>query len=103
MAHVFEVRASLPSVIWRPLFPMSAMPWVAASRNQSPAQRAMNRADRIASRLHDMWKGTTKAKWEFPPKPSRMRWKTYRRLKQRYYELQGRWTSGVMARFGIKV
>jgi hypothetical protein len=25
MAHVFEVSASLPSVIWRPLFPMSAM------------------------------------------------------------------------------
>jgi hypothetical protein len=74
-----------------------------ASRNESPAQRAMNRADRIANRLHDMWKGATKAKWEFPPKPYRMRWKTYRRVKQQYYELQGRWTSGVMARFGIKV
>ena len=55
----------------------------------------MNRADRIASRLHDMWKGTTKAKWEFAPKPSRMRWKSYRQLKQRYYELQGRWLVGV--------
>jgi hypothetical protein len=31
-----------------------------ASRNMSPAQRAMHRADRIANRLHDMWKGTTK-------------------------------------------
>jgi len=29
-----------------------------ASRNESPAQRAMHRADRIAIRLHDMWKGT---------------------------------------------
>jgi hypothetical protein len=42
----------------------------------------MHRADRIANRLHDMWKGTMKTRWEFPPKPSRMRWKTYRRLKQ---------------------
>jgi hypothetical protein len=50
----------------------------------------MQCADRIANRLHDMWKGTTKAKWEFPPKPSRMRWRTYRRLKQQYDELRGR-------------
>jgi len=49
-----------------------------------------------------MWKGTTKAKWEFPPKPSRMRLKTYRRLKQQYDELRGRWMAGVMGRFGIK-
>jgi hypothetical protein len=72
-----------------------------ASRNESPAQRAMHRADRIANRLHDMWKGTTKGKWEFPPKPSRMRWKTYRRLKQRYGELQQRWLAGLMGRFCI--
>ena len=71
------------------------------SRNESPAQRAMHRADRIANRLHDMWKGTTKAKWEFPPKPSRMRWKTYWRLKWQHDELRGRWMAGVMRRFGI--
>jgi hypothetical protein len=57
----------------------------------------LHRADRIANRLHDMWKGTTKAKWEFPPKPSRMRRKTYRRLQQQYEELQGQWAAGVMA------
>jgi hypothetical protein len=74
-----------------------------ASRNENPVQRAMNRADRIANRLHDMWKGATKAKWEFPPKPSRMRWKTYRRLKARYERLQGQWTLGIMSRFGIKL
>ena len=50
-----------------------------------------------------MWKGTTKAKWEFPPKPSRMRWKTYRQLKQQYDDLRPRWMVGVMGRFGIKV
>jgi len=73
-----------------------------ASRNESAAQRAMHRADRIANRLHDMWKGTTKTKWEFPPKPPRMRWETYRRLKRQYDELRGQWMAGVMGRFGIK-
>jgi hypothetical protein len=71
-----------------------------ASRNMSPAQRAMHRADTIANRLHDMWKGTTKGKREFPPKPSRMRWRTYLRLKQQYDELRRRWLAGVMGRFG---
>jgi hypothetical protein len=73
-----------------------------ASRNESPAQRAMHRADRIANRLHDMWKGTMKAKVEFPPKPSRMRWRTYMRLKLQYDELRGRWLAGVMGRFGTR-
>jgi len=41
-----------------------------------------------------MWKGTTKAKWEFAPKPSRMRLNIYRRLKQQYDELRGRWMAG---------
>jgi hypothetical protein len=72
-----------------------------ASRNESPAQRVMHRADRIANRLHDMCKSTNRARWEFPPKPSRMRWQTYLRLKQRYDELQGRWMAGVRARFGF--
>jgi hypothetical protein len=72
-----------------------------ASRNETSAQRAMHRADRIANRLHDITKGTTKSKSEFPPKPSRMRWKTYWRLKRQYDELQRRWMSGAMARFGI--
>jgi hypothetical protein len=62
----------------------------------------MHRADRIANRLHDMWKGATKAKWEFPPKPPRMRWNTYLRLKQQHDVLQGWWIAGVVRRFGIK-
>ena len=67
-----------------------------ASWHVNPAQGALPAAG-IANRLHDMWKGTTKAKWEFPPKPSRMRRKTYRRLQQQYEELQGQWAAGVMA------
>jgi hypothetical protein len=38
----------------------------------------------------------------FPPKPKRMRWKTYRRLEAQYEDLQNRWTLGTMARFGIR-
>ena len=67
-----------------------------ASQSENSAQRAMQRADRIANRLHDMWKGTTKAAWEFPPKPPRMRWRTYKRLEQQYDQLQGRWTVGMI-------
>ena len=70
-----------------------------ASRNGSSAQRTLHRAVRIANRLHDMWRGTTKGKWEFPPKPSRMRWRTYLRLRRQYEELRGRWVAGVMGRF----
>jgi hypothetical protein len=63
----------------------------------------MHRADWIANRLHDMRKSATKIRCgEFPPKPSRMRWRTYPRLKQRYDELQRGWMAGVMGRFGFK-
>ena len=65
-------------------------------------QRAMHRADRIANPLHDMWMGSMNAKCELPPKPPRMRWKTYWRLKRQYDELRGRWMAGVLGRFGIK-
>jgi len=61
----------------------------------------MHRADRIANRLHDTWKGSMRAKCEFPPKPSRMRWKTYLRLRRQYDELRGKWMAGMTARFGI--
>ena len=57
----------------------------------------MHRGGRLADRLHDMWKGPTKANWEFPPKPSRIYW----RVKQQYDELLGRWIAGMMGRFGM--
>jgi len=68
-----------------------------ASQSEDATQRAMRRADRIANRLHDMWKGTTKADWEFPPKPPRMRYETYQRLLDQYDELQNRWAIGMMS------
>jgi hypothetical protein len=51
----------------------------------------MLRADKIANRLHDLWIGKTKAAWDFPPKPPRMRWATYQRLLDQYDELNNRW------------
>jgi hypothetical protein len=51
-----------------------------ASQGESrPDQRALDRARKIAKRLHDRWGGTTEVEYEFPPKPPRMRW-AYRRL-----------------------
>jgi hypothetical protein len=67
-----------------------------ASQSENSAQRAMLRADRLANRLHDMWGGTTKAEYDFPPKPKRMRWTTYQRLLDQYDELQSRWGIGMM-------
>src|SRR5262249_36931315 len=40
-----------------------------ASQSEDVAQRALRRADKIAKRLRDMWKGTTVEEYEFPPKP----------------------------------
>jgi hypothetical protein len=71
-----------------------------ASQNENSAQRAMLRADRIANRLHDMWGGKTKAEYDFPPKPKRMRWATYQRLLDQYDQLQNRWGIGMMAMVG---
>ena len=57
----------------------------------------MLRADKIANRLHDLWIGKTKAAWDFPPKPPRMRWATYQRLLDQYDELDNRWGIGMMS------
>jgi len=43
-------------------------------------RRAIDRANKIAKRLHDEWGGATEDDYEFPPKPPRMRWATYIRL-----------------------
>ena len=38
---------------------------------------------------------------DFPPKPKRMRWKTYRRLEERYEDLQNQWAVGAILRLGL--
>ena len=59
----------------------------------------MDRARKIAKRLHDRWGGATEEEYEFPPKPPRMRWATYNRLEEQYDELENRWALGIMTRF----
>jgi DNA-directed RNA polymerase subunit RPC12/RpoP len=74
---------------------------VYASTREPPYQRAIDRADRLRKRV-----GGDRGAFDgedFPPKPKRMRWATYRRLEERYEDLQARWIVGVMGRFGIKV
>jgi hypothetical protein len=73
-----------------------------ASQSEPADRRAMGRAEKIAQRLHVMWGGATEADYEFPPKPPKMRWATYRRLEEQYDELQGRWAAGAMARLGLR-
>jgi hypothetical protein len=36
--------------------------------------------------------------FELPPKPPRMRWRTYRRVEAKYEELQSRWIVGALGR-----
>ena len=71
-----------------------------ASPSENSAKRALLRADRVANRLHDVWGGKTKAEYDFPPKPKRMRWATYQRLLDQYDELQNRWGIGMMNMIG---
>ena len=75
-----------------------------ASQGESrPDQRALDRARKIAKRLHDRWGGTTEDEYDFPPKPSRMRWATYSRLQEQYDDLENaadaRWAVRIMSRF----
>jgi hypothetical protein len=70
-----------------------------ASQSEGRGSRAMDRAHKLAKRLHDKWGGATEGEYEFPPKPPRMRWATYRRLQAQYDDLQNRWATGIMARF----
>jgi hypothetical protein len=66
-------------------------------------QRALDRARKIAKRLHDKWEGATEEEYDFPPKPPRMRWTTYNRLLEQYDELENaadaRWALRIMTRF----
>jgi hypothetical protein len=55
------------------------------------------KCQRLRYRLHDLWKGKTKAAWDFPPKPPRMRWATYQRLLDQYDALNNRWGIGMMS------
>jgi hypothetical protein len=75
---------------------------VYASTRAPAYQRAIDCADRIRKRV-----GGNAGAFDsepFPPKPKRMRWRTYRRLEEQYEELQWRWTASIIGPlFGFRV
>ena len=76
---------------------MPTLPWVSYSSQLEPYyQRALDQADRIRRKLGDM---TGSSLDPAPDKPPRMRWMTYRRLKDRYERLEEQAGAGVIMRF----
>ena len=71
------------------------------SQNQQPPDRAMDQAGKLCQRL-DPVAGHLLPIEEFPLKPSRMRWKTYRRLEKRHGKQRQRWTMELMKR-GVRI
>ena len=67
-----------------------------ASQSQANYNRALAQANRIGTRIGDKTFNAFDAN-ELPPKPKRMRWKTYRTLEAR----QRKWKAGASARFGL--
>ena len=65
-------------------------------RKLDPARHVARRQDRQSTARHV----GPKAEYDFPPKPKRMRWKTYQRLLDQYDELQNRWGIGMMNMMG---
>jgi hypothetical protein len=63
-------------------------------------QRAISQADKLAMRMaggrRELFDGD-----EFPKKPKRMRWATYRRIEERFYQLKDLWAAGLIKRLGI--
>ena len=66
------------------------------STHQTWHERADTQADKLALKIcggdRDLYDGET-----FPEKPKRMRWATYWRLEERYYDLKDLWAGGMMA------
>jgi hypothetical protein len=70
-------------------------PWAAANE-------VLDQADKLAYRVA----GAERQFYEwdaFPDKPKRMRWRTYRRLEQRYWAYMGAWDAAALRRFGRKL
>jgi hypothetical protein len=71
------------------------------SQSEPDYDRAIEQASRIGVRLGDKMFNAFEAD-ELPPKPPRMRWKTYRGLERKFAALQCRWKAGAAARFGLQ-
>ena len=71
-----------------------------ASQHEPAYQRAITRADKIRRMVGDT-RGGAFDRDQFPAKPSRMRWTTYKRLREMYDVATSSWMSGVINRFGL--
>jgi hypothetical protein len=95
MVHVPEVQAPVRRIFGGRYFRCrQRYGLVYASTREPSHRRAIDRAERLRKRV-----GGGRGAFDgenFPPKPPRMRWRTYRRLEQEYEWLQGRWTVGMM-------
>lgn len=102
------LQQGLSHRLWRYALSLPTLPAVArrclqlryASQYEPPGLGGVDQADKIRKRLGDT-DGSAFEQDEFPPKPRGMHWTTYRRLEERYDELQFRWTRAAMARFGF--
>jgi hypothetical protein len=72
-----------------------------ASQRVRPWHSALWHADavreRIAARLGQSFEDGD----AFPPKPPRMRWRTYHKLQDRYEQVAGRWAAGLCLSLGL--
>lgn len=69
------------------------------SQYEPAYDRAIERANRIREKLGDTLVSAFECD-DLPKRPKGMRWATYRKLVAEYQELQRRWQSGVLERFG---
>ena len=72
------------------------------STRQPWQERVLDQADKLAFRVA----GANSALYErdeFPDKPKRMRWTTYWRLEERYFQYLEAWAAAAMKRFGMKL
>lgn len=72
-----------------------------ASQYESPGLGAVEQAEKIRRRLGDKH-GSAFDGDGFPDKPKGMHWSTYRRLEERYEDLQNRWAVAAMRKFGFR-
>ena len=65
-------------------------------RDRTWSDRADSQADKLALKIcggdREIYDGD-----EFPEKPKRMRWETYRQLEERFYDLKDMCAAGMMA------
>ena len=73
-----------------------------ASQRVPPWQSALWHADAVRERIAGRLGQSFEDGDAFPPKPPRMRWRTYRKLQDQYEKVAGRWAAGLCVSLGLK-